>query len=173
VLVNGATGAIGSAALQLLKNLGAEVTAVCDTKNIPLISALGADSTIDYTKEDFTKTTAKFHFIFDTVGKSSFNKCKPIMEKAGVYMSSELGYMAQNPFLALATPIFGGKKVKFPIPLNAKRSLLFIKNLLEKGKFQPVIDRRYSLEQTADAFRYVETGQKTGNVILEINPVNP
>jgi NADPH:quinone reductase-like Zn-dependent oxidoreductase len=75
--------------------------------------------------------------------------------------------------LALATPIFGGKKVKFPIPLNAKRSLLFIKNLLEKGKFQPVIDRRYSLEQTADAFRYVETGQKTGNVILEINPVNP
>ncbi len=168
VLINGATGAIGSAALQLLKSLGADVTAVCNTKNIALIQSLGADAVIDYTKEDFTKSAKKFSFIFDTVGKSSFWKCKPLLEKKGVYMSSELGYMSQNPFLALITPIFGGKTVKFPIPLNPKRSLLFIRDLLENKKFRPVIDRSFPLTQIADAFRYVETGQKTGNVVIQI-----
>jgi len=169
VLVNGATGAIGSAAVQLLKYYGADVTAVCNTKNLELIKSLGADRVIDYLKEDFTNTTGKYSFIFDTVGKSSFAKCKPILEDRGIYLPSELGSMVQNPFLALTTPLLGGKKVIFPIPSDCKRSVLLIKRLFEEGKFIAVIDRTYRLEEIADAYRYVATGEKTGNVVITIN----
>lgn len=168
VLVNGATGAIGSAAVQLLKNFGADVIAVCNTKNIQLVKSLGADKTIDYTKEDFTKEDKQYDFIFDTVGKSSFGKCKPLLKPGGVYISSELGRMAQNIFFALITPIMGNKKVVFPMPVDIRGSILLVKQLIEQGKFKAVIDREYPLEQIAEAFRYVETGEKTGNVVITV-----
>ena len=171
-LVNGATGAIGSAVVQLLKYFGAYVTAVCNTKNIELVKSLGADKVIDYTKEDFTKDNQKYNFIFDAVGKSSFAKCKPLLQSGGIYISSDLGYMAQNVFLPLITPIIkpmiGNKKTVFPIPTDIKGSILLIKKLIEQGKFKAVIDRRYPLEQIVEAYRYVEKGQKTGNVVITV-----
>jgi NADPH:quinone reductase-like Zn-dependent oxidoreductase len=172
VLVNGASGGIGSATVQLLKYHGANVTGVCNTKNIELVKSLGANRVIDYTKEDFTKDNEKYDYIFDSVGKSSFGKCKVLLKPGGVYISSELGWMIQNLLFALITAIFGslpgqqGKKVKFPYPPNIKRSVLFIRYLIEKGKFKAVIDRKYPLEEIAKAFEYVETGQKTGNVVI-------
>jgi len=169
ILVNGATGAIGSAMVQLLKYFGASVTAVCNTKNIYLIKSIGANEIIDYTKEDFTKKAKQFDLVFDAVGKSTFAKCKPLLKNGGTYISSELGPMAQNPLLALITPIIGNKKVIFPIPSDCKRSVLLIKKLMEEGKFKAVIDRQYSMEEIAEAFRYVETGEKTGNVVITYN----
>ncbi|MFC1476394.1 NAD(P)-dependent alcohol dehydrogenase [Fibrobacterota bacterium] len=168
VLVNGASGGIGSAALQLVKYFGANVTAVCNTKNIELIKSLGADKVIDYLKEDFTKDDQKYNFVFDAVGKSSFAKCKQLLHPGGVYISSELGPMAQNIFFALITPIIGKKKVIFPLPTNCKGSVLLIKKLIEEGKFKAVIDRKYPLEQIVEAYKYVETGQKTGNVVITV-----
>jgi NADPH:quinone reductase-like Zn-dependent oxidoreductase len=168
ILINGATGAIGSAAVQLVKYFGAKVTAVCDTKNIDLIKSLGADSVIDYTKDDFTQLNEVFDVVFDAVGKSSYGKCKRLLKKDGIYMSTELGYMSQNPFLALLTPMLGGKKVLFPIPTISKDDVLFLKELVVTGKFKPVIDRHYPLEQIVDAYTYVETGQKIGNVVITV-----
>jgi NADPH:quinone reductase-like Zn-dependent oxidoreductase len=166
VLVNGATGAIGSAAVQLLKYFGAIVTAVCDGKDTGLVKSIGADKVIDYTKMDFTKTNEKYQYVFDAVGRSSFLKCKPLLEDGGVYISSELGFMSQNLYLPLFTAILGKKKVKFPFPTNRKRSVLLIKKLLQEGKFKAVIDRTYPMEKIAEAFRYVLSGQKIGNVII-------
>ena len=168
VLINGATGAIGSAAVQLVRYFGAEVTAVCDTKNVEMVKSLGANKVIDYTKQDFTKIKQTFDVVFDAVGKSSFGKCKPLLVKGGIYMSTELGYMAQNPFLALITPLLGGKKVLFPIPSISKEDVIFLKELVESGKYKPVIDRQYALEQIVEATRYVETRQKIGNVIISV-----
>jgi NADPH:quinone reductase-like Zn-dependent oxidoreductase len=168
VLINGATGAIGSAAVQLARHFGAEVTAVCHTQHLNLVKSLGADEVIDYTRQDFTKLNTKFGVIFDAVGKSSFGKCKPLLTEKGIYMSTELGYMSQNPFLALITPILGGKKLLFPIPTTSKNDILFLKELVEKGEFKPVVDRQYPLEQIVEAYRYVETGMKTGNVVILI-----
>lgn len=168
VLVNGATGAIGSAAVQLLKHFGAKITAVCNTKNIELVRSIGADVIIDYSKEDFTKTKQTFDFIYDAVGKSSFGKCKPLLNKNGIYKSTELGKNAENIYLALITPILGGKKVLFPIPTITKEDVIFLKELVERGEFKPVVDRQYKLEQIVDAYKYVETGQKTGSVVIKI-----
>jgi NADPH:quinone reductase-like Zn-dependent oxidoreductase len=168
VLVYGATGAIGSSAVQLLKHFGANVTAVCNTKNVELIKSLGADIVIDYQRQDFTKTENKFHFIFDAVGKSSFKQCKPLLTEKGIYISTELGKNVENLFFALTTPILGGKKVLFPIPTINKEDVIFLKELVEKGKYKPVIDRHYKLDQIVEAYKYVENGQKTGNVVLKI-----
>jgi NADPH:quinone reductase-like Zn-dependent oxidoreductase len=172
VLVNGATGAIGSAAVQLLKYYDVNVTAVCNTKNIELVKSLGANKVIDYTKEDFTKDKDKYSFVFDAVGKSSFFKCKPLLRSGGIYISSDLGFMAQNIFLSLITPIIkpmiGNKKTIFPIPTDIGKTVLLVKNLIEQGKFKAVIDRTYPLEQIVDAYRYVEKGQKTGNVVITV-----
>lgn len=168
VLVNGATGAIGSAAVQLINYFGAEVTAVCNTKNVDLVKSLGAHQVIDYTQKDFTRLDTQFDVVFDAVGKSSFAKCKPLLKKGGIYMSTELGYMSQNPFLALITPLLGGKKVLFPIPTISKKDVEFLKELVETKKFKPVIDRYYPLEQVLEATRYVETWQKTGNVVITV-----
>jgi len=174
VLVNGASGGIGSAMVQLLKYFGADVTAVCNTKNIELVQSLGASKIFDYTKEDFTKDDMKYDFVFDAVGKSSYGKCKALLKPGGVYISSELGWMVQNLFFSLISAIFGslpgqaGKKVKFPYPPNIMRSVLLIKKLMEKGKFKPVIDRSYPLREVAEAFRYVLKGQKTGNVVITL-----
>ncbi len=173
-LVNGATGAIGSAAVQLLKYFDIYVTAVCNTKNIELVKSLGADKVIDYTKEDFTRDEEKYNFVFDTVGKSSFAKCKPILLTGGIYISSDLGYMAQNIFLPIITPLTSklpgqsGKKTIFPIPVDVRGSIVLIKKLIEEGEFKAVIDRSYSLEEIVEAYRYVEKGQKTGNVVIKV-----
>lgn len=167
VLVNGATGAIGSAAVQLLKFYGANVTAVCNTKNIELVKSLGADRIIDYMNEDFTKDTQKYHFVLDMVGKSTFAKCKSLLHPGGVYISSDLGPGNQNIYLPLTTR-FSSKRTIFPIPTDIKGSLALMKKLLETKQFKPVIDRRYTLEKIVEAFTYVVSGEKTGNVILTL-----
>lgn len=166
ILINGATGGIGSAAVQIAKHLGAEVTAVCHTNHLKLVKSLGADVVIDHTKENFTKLNKKFDVVFDAVGKSSFGKCKPLLKERGIYMSTELGYMLQNPFLALITPLLGGKKLLFPIPSITKEDANYLKDMVESGSFKPLIDRSYNLEQIVEAYRYVETGQKIGNVVI-------
>lgn len=168
ILIYGASGAIGTAFVQLAKHFGAEVTAVCATKNVELVKLLGADKVIDYTKEDFTKINNTFDVVFDAVGKSSFGKCKPLLKKRGIYISTEPGYMWQNAFLALSTPLLGGKKVLFPLPTISKEDVVFLKELIEEGKYKPVIDRRYSLEEIVDAYKYVEKGQKTGSVVITV-----
>jgi NADPH:quinone reductase-like Zn-dependent oxidoreductase len=171
VLVNGATGAIGSAAVQLCRYFGAEVTAMCATAHLDLVRSLGAKTVIDYTNEDFTKIGERFDFVFDAVGKSSFGKCKPILKSNGIYISTELGKGGQNPFLALISPMLGGKKLLFPIPTISKADVIFLKELVESGQFKPVIDRSYPLEQMVEAAKYVETGQKTGNVVITVNHI--
>lgn len=168
VLVYGASGAIGSAAVQLLKHFGAKVTAVCNTKSVELVKSLGPDVIIDYTKQDFTKTGQTFDFIFDAVGKSSFAKCKPLLNKNGVYISTELGKNAENVFLAITTQLFGSKKVLFPVPTITVNDVIFLKKLVESGEYKPIIDRSYSLEQIVEAYKYVETGQKIGNVVITL-----
>lgn len=169
VLLNGATGGIGSAALQLLKNRNIYVTAVCNTKNVELIKSLGADKIYDYEKEDFTKKdTEKYDFVCDAVGKSSFGACKPLMKEKGIYISSELGPRNENPFLALIGPFMRGKKVIFPIPGKTKESIAHMKKLLSEGKYKPIIDREYALDDIADAYEYVAQGLKTGNVVVKI-----
>ena len=169
VLVNGATGAIGSAAVQLLKHFGATVTAVGNTKNIALLKTLGADKTINYQKEDFTKDKNQYDFVFDAVGKSTFAKCKPLLTPKGIYMSSELGPKSQNLYLPLITKLKGGKRVIFPFPSSCRRSVLLMTKLLSQQKFKGVIDRVYSQEQVIDGYNYVISGQKTGNVVLSLS----
>jgi NADPH:quinone reductase-like Zn-dependent oxidoreductase len=172
ILVNGATGAIGSAAVQLLRYFGANITAVCNTKNIELVKSLGANKVIDYTEQDFTQDDQKYDFVFDTVGKSSFFKCRKLLKRGGVYISSDLGYMAQNIFLPLITPIIkpmiGNKKTVFPFPTDIPGSIRLVKKLTEEGEFRAVIDRKYPLERIVEAYEYVETGQKTGNVVITV-----
>jgi len=172
-LVNGATGAIGSAAVQLLKYFEVNVTAVCATKNIELVRALGADRVIDYTREDFTEDDQKYSYVFDTVGKSSFFKCRKLLKPGGIYISSDLGYMSQNMFLPYITPIikplFGNRKTMFPLPVDIKGSLSLVKKLIEQGRFKAVIDRSFTLDQIVDAYQYVETGEKTGNVVITVS----
>jgi NADPH:quinone reductase-like Zn-dependent oxidoreductase len=171
VLINGATGAIGSAAVQLVKNLGASVTAVCAAPHVELVRGLGADRVIDNTAEDFTKDEQTYDVVFDAVGKSSFGRCKRLLKPRGIYLSSDLGPLSQNPFLALTTPLFGGKKVMFPIPpKHDQEGVRQFRDLIEAGTFTPVIDRRYPLDQIVEAHRYVETGQKIGNVVISVDP---
>ncbi len=167
VLIYGASGAIGTAGVQLARYFGADVTAVCSTKSVELVRSLGADRVIDYTKEDFTKNGQTYHVIFDAVGKHSFQRSKGSLEPGGLYLPTD-GF--ENLVLALWTPRFGGKKVVFQIPpRQTKQGVLLLKELVEAGKFRPVIDRTYPLEDVIEATRYVETEQKTGNVVLTIN----
>jgi NADPH:quinone reductase-like Zn-dependent oxidoreductase len=168
VLVNGATGGIGSALLQFCKNAGATVTAVGNTKNLERLTSLGADKTIDYEREDFTRGDGPYDFVFDAVGKSTFGKCKRLLAPKGVYMSSELGPFVQNPFLALATPLLPGRKVVFPLPSDPKGFLQQMGALLAAGRFAPLIDHHVGLDGIVEAFRYVASGQKTGNVVLDL-----
>jgi NADPH:quinone reductase-like Zn-dependent oxidoreductase len=174
VLVYGATGAIGSAAVQLLKSLGANVTAVCATGSLELVRGLGADRVIDYTVEDFTTDEQRYDAVFDAVGKSSFGRCRRLLKAGGVYGSTELGPLSLNPLLALVTPLlgslFGGRRVRFPLPRHNQEMVRYFKGLIESGQFKPVIDRRYPLEEIVEAYRYVETGQKIGNVVISVQP---
>ncbi len=165
-LVNGTTGAIGSAIVQFLKFHGVYITAVCGGEHKELVRSLGADRVIDYKSEDFTKDNEQYDFVFDAVGKSTFGKCKPLLKKNGIYTSTD-GFV--NIFLALTTLLFGGKRVVFLPPRNAKAALRFIKDLIEKGSFRPVIDRKYPIEKIVEAYKYVATGQKIGNVIMTMD----
>lgn len=167
ILINGASGSIGSAAVQLAKYYGAEITAVCRAEHFELIRSLGANKLIDYTKEDFTKTDDTYDTVLDAVGKSSFGKCKNILKPNGVYYSTELGDWAQNVFLPLFNS-FRNKKVKFPIPTDSKKDILFFKELIEGGNFRAIIDRKYPLEKIVEATKYVESGEKVGNVVITI-----
>jgi NADPH:quinone reductase-like Zn-dependent oxidoreductase len=166
VLVNGATGAIGSAAVQLLMHLGARVTAVCGTEHVELVRGLGADRVIDYTAEDFTKDEQTYDVVLDAVGKSSFGRCRRLLKPRGIYLSSDLGPLSQNPILALVTPLTRRKRVMFPIPREDREMARQLRGLLESGAFRPLVDRRYPLDQIVEAYRYVETGQKVGNVVI-------
>jgi NADPH:quinone reductase-like Zn-dependent oxidoreductase len=169
VLVHGATGAIGSAAVQLLAHLGARVTATCDTAHLDLVRGLGADRVIDRTVEDFTQDTHTYDVVFDAVGKSSFRRCRRLLRPRGRYLSSDLGPYAQNPPLALATRLLPGRRVQLPIARKRDRAAVqYIAELLSSGAFRPVIDRSYPLEHIVDAYRYVETGQKVGNVLVTV-----
>jgi len=167
ILINGATGGIGSALLQFVRQYDVNITATCNTNNIQLIESLGADNIYDYTKKDFTKENDKYDFIFDAVGKSTFGKCLSLLKEKGVYISSELGPYFQNIFYPLLTSILS-KKVIFPIPYSKQKTIPYISNLLEKEKFNPVIDREYVLEDISKAYEYVIKGQKIGNVLIKI-----
>lgn len=165
-MVYGATGAIGSAYVQLLKYYGVFVTAVCKGENAGLVRSLGADKVIDYEKEDFTKDDERYDFVFDAVGKSSFLKCKKLLKADGQYTSSG---GAENIFFALVTPLLGGKKVPFVVPRDVADTLRFILDLIGRGRFKPLIDRKYPLDKIAEAFGYVASGQKLGNVIVTMD----
>jgi NADPH:quinone reductase-like Zn-dependent oxidoreductase len=167
ILIYGASGAIGTAGVQLARYLGADVTAVCSTKNLALVRSLGADRVIDYTQEDFTKNGQTYDVIFDAVGKHSFRRCRRSLEPRGIYLATD-GFA--NLMLALLTSRLGGKKVIFQIPpRQTKQDVLFLKELIEAGKYRAVIDRIYPLEDVVEATRYVETEQKSGNVVLTVS----
>ncbi|MBK5249373.1 MAG: NAD(P)-dependent alcohol dehydrogenase [Actinomycetales bacterium] len=168
VLVYGATGAIGSAAVQLLKHLADNVTAVCDTPNLELVRGLGADRVIDYTAEDFTRDQQSYDVVIDAVGKSTFGRCRRLLKPGGIYVSTDLGPLIQNPVLALVTPLLRGKKVVFPIPVHDQEMVEGLKALIEAGEFKPVVDRVLPLDQIVEAYEYVETGQKVGNVVIRV-----
>ena len=168
IVIYGASGAIGTAAVQLAKHFGADVTAVCNTKNLELVRSLGADGVIDYTQEDFTKNGETYDVVFDSVGKHSFRRCRGSLKPGGIFIETDLGFMWHVPPLALVTRWIGDKKVTLPIPKYTKENVLFIKELIEAGEYRAVIDRRYPLEQVVEATKYVETQQKTGNVVLTV-----
>jgi NADPH:quinone reductase-like Zn-dependent oxidoreductase len=171
ILVNGASGAIGTAGVQLAKAFGADVTAVCNTKNLDLVRSLGADRVIDYTQEDFTKNGQTYDVILDAVGKQSFRRCRGSLEVGGIFLPTD---GLANLMWALLTRLSRGKKVLFQIPpRQAKQDVLFLKELIEAGKYRPVIDRRYPLEDVVEATKYVETEQKTGNVVLTVIRSDP
>jgi NADPH:quinone reductase-like Zn-dependent oxidoreductase len=168
VLVYGASGSIGTAGVQLATYFDAHVTAVCNTKNVELMRSLGADEVIDYLQEDFTKNGRTYDVVFDAVGKHSFRRCRRSLKPGGIYLATDLGFMWHVPILAVLTRI-GDKKVTLPIGKYTKEDVLFLKELIEAGKYRAVIDRRYPLEDVVEATRYVETGQKTGNVVLTLD----
>ena len=166
ILIYGASGAIGTAGVQLARYYGADITAVCSTKNLELVRSLGADRVIDYTKEDFTKNGQTYDVIFDAVGKHSFKRCRGSLEPSGIYLPTD---GPVNLILALLPSRKGAKRVVFQIPpRQPKQDVLFLKKLVEEGKYRPVIDRCYPLDDVVEATRYVETQQKTGNVVLTV-----
>jgi NADPH:quinone reductase-like Zn-dependent oxidoreductase len=167
ILIYGASGAIGTAAVQLARSFCADVTAVCNTKNLELVRSLGADRVIDYTQEDFTRNGQRYDVILDAVGKLSFRRCRGSLQPEGIFLPTDgLG----NLIWALKTRRSGGKKVLFQIPpRQTKQDVLFLKDLVETGKYRPVIDRHYPLEDVVEATRYVETEHKVGNVVLTVS----
>jgi NADPH:quinone reductase-like Zn-dependent oxidoreductase len=173
ILVYGASGSIGTAAVQLAKHFGAHVTAVCNTKNLELVRSLGADVVIDYLREDFTKSGETYDVVFDAVGKHSFRRSRHSLKPGGIFIETDLGFMWHVPPLALLSRWIGSKRVTLAIPRYEKEDILFLKELIESGKYRAVIDRRYPLEQVVEATKYVETGQKTGNVVLTVNEASP
>ena len=166
VLVNGASGGLGTFAIQLAKSFGAEVTAVCSTTNLELVRSLGADEVIDYTKEDFTKSGEIYDIIFDAVGKNSFPNCISSLNRKGVYLSTILTF--QGIFYMLGTSVIGSKKAGVKIAKPSAEDLRFVNDLIEAGKVKSVIDRCFPLEQIAEAHRHAETGHVKGKIIVTV-----
>jgi NADPH:quinone reductase-like Zn-dependent oxidoreductase len=174
VLVYGAAGSIGTAAVQLLAHhFDADVTAVCDTKDVELVRSLGARDVVDRLREDFTETGTTYDVIFDAVGKRSFRRCRRSLKPGGIYVTVDLGFMYHVPLAALVTRVVGSRRAKLGIGRYRKEDLLLAKELLETGKYRPVIDRKYALDEIVEAAKYVETGQKTGNVVLRVSEPAP
>ena len=169
VLVYGASGSVGTAGVQLAKHFGAHVTAVCDTKHVELVRSLGADKVIDYMHEDFTRNGETYDVIFDAVGKESFRRCRHSLKPGGTFVDTDPGFLWQIPVLALLTRWIGDKRVALGITRYAKQDVVLIKELIEAGTYRAVIDRRYPLDEIVEAHSYVETGQKTGNVVLTVS----
>jgi len=166
ILIHGASGAIGTYAVQLAKYYGAEVTGVCSSANIEIVKSLGADKVIDYTKQDFSKSEERYDFVFDVVGKTNFSQCKGILKQKGIYLENMLEL--KDILKMILTSIAGGKKIKGGVSKETAENLNFFIVLIESGKLKPVIDRIYPLAKTAEAFLYVEQGHKKGNVIITI-----
>lgn len=167
ILIYGASGALGTFAVQLAKNAGAEITAVCSTSNVALMRSLGADHVLDYTKEDFTRNGKKYDVIFDTIGKSSFRKALKSLNKNGYLLlaSAGLGTMLRGAISSM----FISKKIASGVIKETVEDMNFFKNEIEKGSLKAVIDRTFPLEQIAEAHAYVDTGHKKGNVVISIN----
>jgi NADPH:quinone reductase-like Zn-dependent oxidoreductase len=172
ILIYGASGAIGSAAVQLAKSYGARVTAVVATRHLHLVRSLGADRAVDYTAQDFTQIGETFDVVFDAVGKTTFFRCRPLLKPEGVFAATDLGPWGQNPLLVIWLLITGSHRVIFPLPQagRARAFVEFLKTRMEAGEFRAVVDRAYPLEAIANAYRYVETGQKTGIVVIDVRP---
>jgi NADPH:quinone reductase-like Zn-dependent oxidoreductase len=171
VLVIGASGSVGSAAVQIAKYYGARVTGVCSSSNVDWVQKLGADHVIDYTLEDFARHGKQYDIIFDAVGKSSFTKCKSSLREDGVFL--EAGMKFGVILSVLWTSMFGKKKAKIHATglrptVERKKDLFLLKELMEQGHIQPVIDRKYSMEDIVDAHAYVDTGRKKGNVVIQV-----
>lgn len=170
VLIYGASGGIGTFAVQLAKYYGAEVTGVCSATNVEMVKSLGADKVIDYTKEDFTKSNQTYDVIFDVVGKLSFSHCKSSLTQKGRYLLAS--FKMKQLFQMLWTSMIGSKRVICAIAPGSIEDLISVKELIEAGKIKSVIDRRYPLEQIAEAHRYVEAGHKKGNVVITVEHNN-
>ena len=169
VLVYGAAGSIGSAAVQLLVNhFDAKVTAVCDTKDVDLVRSLGAHRVLDRFQEDFTKTGETYDVIYDAVGRHSFRRSRRALKGGGVYVSMDLGFMYHLPLLAVATRLAGSRRAKVGLGSYRQEDLELVRELVEEGKYRPVVDRVYPLDDVVEATRYVETGRKTGSVVLRV-----
>ena len=168
--MNGATGAIGSAAVPLLAARGVHVTAVCGPAHLELVRGLGAERVIDRTAADFTADDQTYDAEFDAVGKSSFGRCRRLLTPRGVYLSTDLGPRGQNPFLALVTPVLPGRSVLFGFPRHDQAMMNDLKDLMERGQFRLVVDRTYPLAEIVAAYRYVETGEKIGSVVITVGP---
>lgn len=168
ILIYGASGAIGTAAVQLAKSYGAEVTAVVAARHLDLVRSLGADNLVDYTAEDFTQIDETFDFVFDAVGKTTYFRCRRLLTPDGIFSASDLGPWWQNLFLAAWSSITGSGRVVLPMPKDSETSVGYLKGLMESGKFRAVVDREYPFEAIADAYRYVETAQKTGIVVINV-----
>jgi NADPH:quinone reductase-like Zn-dependent oxidoreductase len=174
VLVYGAAGSVGTAAVQLLAHHhDAEVTAVCDTKDVDVVRSLGAREVLDRFQQDFTTTGETYDVIFDAVGKHSFRRCRRSLKSGGIYVSMDLGFMYHVPLLALVTRFVGSRRATVGMGRYRKEDLLLVKELVEAGKYRPVIDRTYALDDIVEATRYVESGRKTGNVVLRISEPEP
>ena len=165
VLIYGSSGSLGTAAIQLAKNFGVEVTGVCSTTNVDLVKSLGADKVIDYTKENFTKNGQTYDIIFDTIGKSPFSGCVKSLKQKGIYLRA-VHMTVPSIVRGLWTSMTSSKKVIGGVATELKENLVFLKELIEEGKLKPVIDKRYPLEQIAEAHRYVDKGHKKGNVAI-------
>jgi NADPH:quinone reductase-like Zn-dependent oxidoreductase len=168
VVVYGAGGSIGTAAVQLLAHhFHAEVVAVCDTKDIEVVRSLGARDVLDRFRDDFTKSANAHDVVFDAVGKHSFRRCRRVLKPGGIYITVDLGFVYHVPLVALITR-FASRRAKLGIGRYRKQDLLLVKELVDEGNYRPVIDRQYTLDQVVEAVRYVEAGQKTGNVVLRV-----
>jgi NADPH:quinone reductase-like Zn-dependent oxidoreductase len=168
VLVYGASGAVGTAGVQLARHLGADVTAVCNTKSVELVRSLGAREVIDYTLADFTRNGRTYDVIFDAVGKTSFRRCRRSLKPGGFFVDTDPGFMGHLLPLSLLTRWVGSRRVGMGITRYSKEDVRFLAELMAAGEYRPVIDRVYPLEDAVEASRYVETGQKTGNVVLRV-----